>query len=140
MSINKSLHRPVVLIVLDGWGYREDPQYNAIAAANKPNWDKLWAKYPHMLLNSSGLAVGLPEGQMGNSEVGHINLGSGQIVYQDSVRIDKSIEDGSWCDNAAFNACFEKVKQHHSTLHVLGLLSPGGVHSYEQHISACPRV
>ncbi len=129
-------HRPLVLIVLDGWGYREESKYNAIAAAKTPYWDYLWAHYPHMLLNTSGLAVGLPEGQMGNSEVGHTNLGSGRIVYQDSVRIEKAIADGSWDDNAAFNDCFEKVKLHDSTLHVLGLLSPGGVHSHEQHITA----
>ena len=133
-------HRPLVLIVLDGWGYREESTYNAIAQAKTPHWDYLWAKYPHMLLNGSGLAVGLPEGQMGNSEVGHTNLGSGRIVYQDSVRIEKAIADGSWCDNTAFNDCFEQVKQHDSTLHVLGLLSPGGVHSHEQHIYALLRL
>ena len=80
-------HRPLVLIVLDGWGYREETKYNAIAQAKTPHWDYLWAKYPHMLLNGSGLAVGLPEGQMGNSEVGHTNLGSGRVVYQDSVGV-----------------------------------------------------
>lgn len=135
-----SPHRPLVLIVLDGWGYREETQHNAIAAARTPHWDYLWAHYPHMLLNTSGLAVGLPEGQMGNSEVGHTNLGSGRIVYQDSVRIEKAIADGSWSDNAAFNDCFATVKQHDSTLHVLGLLSPGGVHSHEQHIYALLRL
>lgn len=133
-------HRPLVLIVLDGWGYREEKKYNAITEAKTPHWDYLWAHYPHMLLKTSGLAVGLPEGQMGNSEVGHTNLGSGRIVYQDSVRIEKAISDGSWCDNTAFNDCFEKVKQHGSTLHVLGLLSPGGVHSHEEHIHALLRL
>lgn len=133
-------HRPLVLIVLDGWGYREETKYNAIAQAKTPHWDYLWAKYPHMLLNGSGLAVGLPEGQMGNSEVGHTNLGSGRVVYQDSVRIEKAIADGSWANNTAFNNCFEQVKQHESTLHVLGLLSPGGVHSHEQHIYALLRL
>ncbi len=133
-------HRPLVLLILDGWGYRVDTQHNAIANAKTPHWDYLWSHYPHMLLNGSGLAVGLPEGQMGNSEVGHTNLGSGRIVYQDSVRIEKSIADGSWCDNVAFNDCFDQVKQHDSTLHVLGLLSPGGVHSHEQHLYALLRL
>lgn len=136
MAISESRPKPLVLIVLDGWGYRIETEHNAIAKAKKPHWDYLWAHYPHMLLNGSGLAVGLPEGQMGNSEVGHINLGSGRIVYQDSVRIEKAIEDGSWNDNPFFNHCFETVKRHQSTLHVLGLLSPGGVHSHEQHIHA----
>ena len=136
MSTLKTQPKPIVLVILDGWGYSEEKQYNAIAAAHKPHWDTLWSHYPHMLLNGSGLAVGLPEGQMGNSEVGHINLGSGRIVYQDSVRIDQAIADGSWSDNTTFNHCFEKVKAHQSTLHVLGLLSPGGVHSHEQHIQA----
>lgn len=140
MTTTATRPKPLVLIVLDGWGYSVESKYNAIAAAKKPHWDYLWSHYPHMLLNGSGLAVGLPEGQMGNSEVGHLNLGSGRIVYQDSVRIEKAIEDGSWNDNPVFNACFQKVKKHNSTLHVLGLLSPGGVHSHEQHIYALLRL
>ncbi len=140
MAIAPTRPKPLVLIVLDGWGYKEDSAHNAIAAAKKPHWDYLWSHYPHMLLNGSGLAVGLPEGQMGNSEVGHINLGSGRIVYQDSVRIEKAIEDRSWADNPVFNHCFDQVKHHQSTLHVLGLLSPGGVHSHEEHIHALLRL
>lgn len=140
MAITATRPKPLVLIVLDGWGYRVETEHNAIATAKKPHWDYLWSHYPHMLLNGSGLAVGLPEGQMGNSEVGHINLGSGRIVYQDSVRIEKAIEDHSWDDNPVFNHCFGKVKQHRSTLHVLGLLSPGGVHSHEEHIHALLRL
>ncbi len=131
MSIN-----PVVLIVLDGWGYREDTKDNAILASKKPYFDSLWAKYPHSLLEASGLAVGLPEGQMGNSEIGHTTIGAGKVIHTELVRIDKSIETGEFDSNPAFVALFDHVKKNNSVLHVQGLLSPGGVHSHEEHLYA----
>src|SRR5215211_6330810 len=102
--------RPVVLVVLDGWGYRPEREGNAIALATTPTWDTLLARYPGTLLQASGLAVGLPEGQMGNSEVGHLNLGAGRVVMQDLVRIQQSIRDRSFFSNAAFVAACKQVK------------------------------
>jgi 2,3-bisphosphoglycerate-independent phosphoglycerate mutase len=131
MSIN-----PVVLIILDGWGYREDSKDNAILASKKPYFDSLWNKYPHSLLEASGLAVGLPEGQMGNSEIGHTTIGAGKVIHTELVRIDKSIEVGEFDANPAFLALFDHVKKNNSVLHVQGLLSPGGVHSHEKHLFA----
>lgn len=125
-----------VLIVLDGWGYREDSTNNAIAAAQTPNFSALWQKYPHTLLEASGLAVGLPEGQMGNSEVGHMTIGAGRPLDQDLVRIQKAIDSGEYARNPAFLALFEHVKKNNSTLHVQGLLSDGGVHSHMDHLFA----
>src|SRR5436190_21675273 len=101
--------RPVVLVVLDGWGYREEREGNAIALADTPTWDRLWSRAPRTLLEASGLAVGLPEGQMGNSEVGHLNLGAGRVVIQDLVRINESIRDGSFFRNPAFVLACEHV-------------------------------
>ncbi len=92
--------KPVVLIILDGWGYSESPDYNAIISANTPFWDEMWQNYPHTLIRTSGPAVGLPAGQMGNSEVGHINLGAGRVVYQEATRIERSIRTGSFFENA----------------------------------------
>ena len=129
-----------MLIVLDGWGYRTDAQDNAIAAANKPFFDELWKTYPHSLLQASGNAVGLPEGQMGNSEVGHMTIGAGKIIDTDLVRIDKAIEDGTFDQNPAFTALFDHVRKHGSTLHVEGLVSPGGVHSHQNHLYAFLRL
>lgn len=126
----------VVLVVLDGWGYRTETAHNAIAAAVKPTWDRWWNKQPHTLIQGSARFVGLPEGQMGNSEVGHMNLGAGRVVYQDSMRIFKAIEDGSFFRNEAL----QKACHSGGTLHVMGLLSPGGVHSHEQHIHAMMRL
>ncbi len=127
---------PFLLIVLDGWGYREDAPDNAITRANTPTWHHLWSEYPHTLLSASGLDVGLPEGQMGNSEVGHMHIGAGRTIYQDLTRIDKAIKDGEFQENPAFVELFATVKHTHSALHVMGLLSPGGVHSHEKHIQA----
>ena len=128
--------KPVVLLILDGWGHREERDNNAIAQANAPNWRRLLATCPHTLVQTHGKFVGLPDGQMGNSEVGHMNIGSGRIVYQDLTRIDAAIRDGSFFDNAAlFGAC-DAAKARSGTLHVLGLVSPGGVHSHENHILA----
>ncbi|WP_035384208.1 2,3-bisphosphoglycerate-independent phosphoglycerate mutase [Ferriphaselus sp. R-1] len=127
---------PVLLLILDGFGYREDTDYNAITSAHKPNWDRLWASYPHTLIHTSEMAVGLPDGQMGNSEVGHLNIGAGRVVYQELTRVDVAIQDGSFNTNPAFTQAIAQVKQSGKALHVLGLLSPGGVHSHESHIHA----
>lgn len=128
--------KPVVLLILDGWGHRDDPQDNALAQAQLPRWRQLLATCPHTLIHTEGRHVGLPDGQMGNSEVGHMNLGAGRIVYQDLTRIDAAIEDGSFFDNPELRAACDAVVGDHGTLHVMGLLSPGGVHSHERHIFA----
>ena len=132
--------KPVVLLILDGWGHRDDPADNALAQADLPNWRRLLAGCPHTLIHTEGRHVGLPDGQMGNSEVGHMNLGAGRIVYQDLTRIDAAIEDGSFFDNpelrAACQAAVGRGADGGGTLHVMGLLSPGGVHSHERHIFA----
>ncbi len=127
---------PVLLLILDGFGYRKDPDSNAILAARKPNWDSLWRDYPHTMINASEKFVGLPSGQMGNSEVGHLNIGAGRVVYQDLSRVDVAIEDGSFYTNPALSRAVELARQNDSTLHIMGLLSPGGVHSHENHIFA----
>jgi 2,3-bisphosphoglycerate-independent phosphoglycerate mutase len=129
-------HPPVLLLILDGFGYREEAEHNAVAQAHKPNWDRLWRDYPHTLIKTSGLAVGLPEGQMGNSEVGHLNIGAGRVVYQDLTRIDLAIQDGSFFTNPALVDAAQTAKQNGKSLHIMGLLSPGGVHSHENHIHA----
>ena len=128
--------KPVVLLILDGWGHREDPADNALAQAVLPNWRRLLATAPHTLIHTEGRHVGLPDGQMGNSEVGHMNLGAGRIVYQDLTRIDAAIEDGSFFANAELVAACDAAQAGGKTLHVFGLLSPGGVHSHELHIFA----
>ena len=128
--------KPVVLLILDGWGHREETADNALALAKLPHWRGLLATCPHTLIHTEGRHVGLPDGQMGNSEVGHMNLGAGRIVYQDLTRIDAAIEDGSFFGNPELTAACEAVKQTGATLHVIGLLSPGGVHSHERHIFA----
>ena len=128
--------KPVVLLILDGWGHREDPADNALAQADLPNWRRLLATCPHTLVHTEGRHVGLPDGQMGNSEVGHMNLGAGRIVYQDLTRIDAAIEDGSFFGNAELHAACDAALASGGTLHVMGLLSPGGVHSHEAHVLA----
>ena len=127
---------PIVLLILDGWGFRENPDSNAIAQANTPQWDQWWSNYPHMLLTASGECVGLPDQQMGNSEVGHMHIGAGRVVYQDLSRINLAIEDGSFFDNPALVKTIETLKQNGGSFHIAGLLSPGGVHSHEQHLFA----
>jgi len=127
---------PVLLLILDGFGYSEDPDHNAIAQARKPNWDRLWNSYPHTLIATSELSVGLPKGQMGNSEVGHLNIGAGRIIYQDLTRVDVAIQDGSFNTNPAFINAIGQAKQNDTALHIMGLLSAGGVHSHEEHIHA----
>lgn len=128
--------KPVVLLILDGWGHRDDPTDNALAQATLPNWHALLASAPHTLIHTEGRHVGLPDGQMGNSEVGHMNLGAGRIVYQDLTRIDAAIEDGSFFGNDELRAACAAAQTSGGTLHVMGLLSPGGVHSHENHILA----
>lgn len=128
--------KSTVLIILDGWGYREDPESNAIYHANTPVLDNLMANKPNMLIQTSGMAVGLPEGQMGNSEVGHVNLGAGRIVYQDFTRITKAIEDKEFQANPTLSKAVETAVENNKAIHVFGLLSPGGVHSHEEHIFA----
>ncbi len=128
--------KPVALIILDGWGYSEDPKDNAIMAANTPNWDKYWDQYSHTLISGSGTDVGLPDGQMGNSEVGHLNLGAGRVVYQDYTRISKDIETGDFFDNQTLLKAIDKAVSKDKAVHLMGLLSPGGVHSHEDHINA----
>ena len=128
--------KPLVLMILDGWGHREDTQSNAILAANTPVLDNLWATRPHTLISASGLDVGLPDGQMGNSEVGHVNLGAGRIVYQDFTRITKAINDGEFNSTPALVESIDKAISAGKAVHIMGLLSPGGVHSHEDHIVA----
>lgn len=130
------MKRPTVLMILDGYGLSPLKHGNAIAAANKPHLDEIFSKYPMTTLKTCGLNVGLPQGQMGNSEVGHLNIGAGRIVYQDLTKITKAIEDGSFFENKAFAKAIAHVKGNDSTLHLLGLLSDGGVHSHITHLLA----
>lgn len=125
---------PVVLIILDGWGYRENEDGNAIAMGETPIMDSLWQTYPSTLIQASGKAVGLPEGQMGNSEVGHLNIGAGRVVPQELVRISDAIEDGSISENPAIEKICQDVRERNSKLHLVGLCSPGGVHSHIDHL------
>lgn len=129
-------HRPLALIILDGWGYSEDLKYNAILAANTPVWDNLWQEYPHMLISASGAGVGLPGDQMGNSEVGHMNMGAGRVVYQEFTRISRAIDTGSFFTNRTLLDAVELAQKNDKAVHILGLLSDGGVHSHEEHIHA----
>lgn len=128
--------KPVALIILDGFGLRSEEQGNAVAHAKKPNYDRYWSTYPHTTLTACGEAVGLPEGQMGNSEVGHLNIGAGRIVYQDLTRISKSIRDGEFYDNETILGAVRHAKENGKNLHLYGLLSDGGVHSHIQHLFA----
>jgi 2,3-bisphosphoglycerate-independent phosphoglycerate mutase len=126
-----------VLVVLDGWGYRQEREGNAIELASTPTWQRLWRSYPRTLLQASGLAVGLPEGQMGNSEVGHLNLGAGRVVPQDLVRISQSIQSGSFYEIDPLVQLCAGLRQTGGTLHLVGLLGPGGVHALDRHLLAC---
>ncbi|MEY2333036.1 2,3-bisphosphoglycerate-independent phosphoglycerate mutase [Acidithiobacillus ferrianus] len=132
--------RPVLLLILDGWGYREDPENNAIAQAHTPHWDGWWQSHPHGLIDASGASVGLPRDQMGNSEVGHINIGAGRVVYQEYERINRAIADGSFYTNNALCAAVDAAKAQGGAVHILGLLSAGGVHSHEEHLFAALRL
>jgi 2,3-bisphosphoglycerate-independent phosphoglycerate mutase len=132
--------RPVVLCILDGWGYRAERADNSIALARTPNWNRFMATCPHALLEASEEFVGLPHGQMGNSEVGHMNLGAGRVVMQDLPRIDAAIADGSLAKNPALHQFIGALKKSRGTAHLLGLLSPGGVHSHQRHLAALARL
>ncbi len=128
------MKKPLALIILDGFGYNSSDYGNAVAAAKTPNLDKLFGTCPHTLIGASGMDVGLPDGQMGNSEVGHTNIGAGRIVYQELTRITKSIKDGDFFQNEAFSAAVENCKKNGSALHLMGLMSDGGVHSHNTHL------
>ncbi len=128
------MKKPVTLIIMDGFGYNPGDKGNAIEAANTPNLTKIFKENPTTLIGASGLDVGLPDGQMGNSEVGHTNIGAGRVVYQMLVKISKSIEDGTIFSNPALMASMENCKKNNSSLHLMGLLSPGGVHSHMEHM------
>ncbi len=128
--------KPVLLLILDGFGCREADASNAISSAVKPNFDRLWSAYPHTQIQASEAAVGLPAGQMGNSEVGHLNIGAGRVVYQEFTRIDRAIRNGHFSSNLALMEVIAKLKANGGALHILGLLSDGGVHSHENHIHA----
>src|ERR687890_2027307 len=136
MSNGSARHR-VVLVVLDGWGYRREREGNAIELAATPNWQQLRRSYPGTLLQASGLAVGLPEGQMGNSEVGHLNLGAGRVVPQDLVRISQSIQSGEFYQLEPLVELCATLRHTGGTLHLVGLLGPGGVHALDRHLLAC---
>jgi 2,3-bisphosphoglycerate-independent phosphoglycerate mutase len=128
------MNKPVMLMILDGYGLSEHVEGNAVLAARKPNLDKIFREYPNTVLDASGMSVGLPEGQMGNSEVGHLNIGAGRVVYQSLTKITKSILDGDFFENKALNKAIDNALNNNSALHLLGLLSPGGVHSHTDHI------
>ncbi|MDU1855274.1 MAG: 2,3-bisphosphoglycerate-independent phosphoglycerate mutase, partial [Clostridium baratii] len=126
--------KPVMLMILDGFGIAEASEGNAVSLAKKPNFDRLVKEYPHSMLQASGMAVGLPEGQMGNSEVGHLNIGAGRIVYQELTRITKAIQDGEFFQNPELLKAMKNAKENNSALHLMGLLSDGGVHSHIDHL------
>ncbi|GGJ02654.1 2,3-bisphosphoglycerate-independent phosphoglycerate mutase [Neoroseomonas lacus] len=132
--------RPVMLVILDGWGWRVDSADNAVRQARTPAFDRLWAECPHAFLRTSGADVGLPDGQMGNSEVGHLNIGAGRVVMQDLPRIGRAIADGSIAKLPALTGLIEKLKASGGTCHLMGLLSPGGVHAHQDHAVALARI
>ena len=125
-----------LLIILDGWGHSEATENNAIAIANTPNWDHFLNNYPHTLLGTSGISVGLPSGQMGNSEVGHLTIGSGRIIEQDFTRIQNDVDSGEFSKNALICAALNETRKNDKAVHIMGLLSDGGVHSHQEHIHA----
>jgi len=140
MNAASNIKKPVILCILDGWGYRDQTEDNAIKLANTPVYDRLWNSVPRAWLKTSGLAVGLPDGQMGNSEVGHMNLGSGRVVMQDLPKIDKAAETGELARNPRIVTYIEKLKASGGTAHIMGLLSPGGVHSHQDHMVALTNI
>jgi 2,3-bisphosphoglycerate-independent phosphoglycerate mutase len=128
--------KPLVLIILDGWGHGPEGRCNAISAARKPVWDRLWAECPHTLVHSSGVDVGLPDAHMGNSEVGHLNMGAGRVIYQELTRISRAVETGEFYTNPVLTGAVDQAVTAGKAVHILGLLSPGGVHSHESHIQS----
>src|SRR2546423_2584660 len=132
--------KPLLLVILDGWGYRAEREANAIALAKKPNYDKLLREYPNTLIHTSGRYVGLPNGQMGNSEVGHLNIGAGRVVYMDITKIDLMIEKGDFFSNETLLTAMKHARSGGRRLHIFGLLSDGGVHSHQNHLYALLRM
>src|SRR3954463_8519521 len=132
--------RPVMLVILDGWGWREDSTDNAVRQARTPSFDELWRSCPHAFLRTSGHDVGLPEGQMGNSEVGHLNIGAGRVVMQDLPRIDAAVADGSLAMSPVLAEFVARLRASGGACHLLGLVSPGGVHSHQRHAAALARI
>ncbi len=132
--------RPVMLAILDGWGWREDPADNAVLQAHTPAFNRLWVDCPHALLHTSGKDVGLPQGQMGNSEVGHLNIGAGRVVMQDLPRISDAIVDGSIKSAPGLLNLIERLSESGGTCHLMGLMSPGGVHSHQDHAVGLARI
>src|ERR1700722_14213494 len=128
--------KPLILIILDGWGYRAETKANAIALARKPKYDRLLREYPNTLIHTSGPFVGLPEGQMGNSEVGHLNMGAGRIVHMDITRIDLMIRNGEFFSHPVLLEAMKNARTSGRKLHLFGLLSDGGVHSRQEHLYA----
>ena len=135
-----ALPKPLVLVILDGWGYAPPSDANAISLARKPNYDRLLAEYPNTLIHTSGRYVGLPTGQMGNSEVGHLNIGAGRVVYMDITKIDLMIENGEFFANPILLDAMTKARTGERRLHLFGLLSDGGVHSHQNHLYAILRM
>ncbi len=133
-------YRPVMLVIMDGWGWRDDPADNAVLQARTPTFDHLWSACPHALLHTSGRDVGLPDGQMGNSEVGHLNIGAGRVVMQDLPRITDAIASGAIARAPALNDLIDRLRQSSGTCHLMGLVSPGGVHSHQDHLVALARI
>ena len=134
VSINKRKVAPVVLAILDGWGYREEIEHNAIKQASTPVIDALWHAYPHTLIEASGADVGLPDEQMGNSEVGHLTIGAGRIIQQELVRISNTVKENKLITNSALNEFSKSLITDGGTLHIMGLCSDGGVHSHINHL------
>lgn len=132
--------KTLALIIMDGWGYNPEKQFNAVENAKTPNLDSLTEKYAHTLISASGLDVGLPDGQMGNSEVGHTNIGAGRVVYQELTRVTKAIQDGDFFENKTLCDAIDKAVKANKAVHIMGLMSPGGVHSHEDHIEAAIRM
>src|SRR5436190_20569332 len=132
--------RPVMLVILDGWGWREDPADNAVRQAKTPTFDRLWASGPRGFLRTSAKDVGLPDGQMGNSEVGHLNIGAGRVVMQDLPRITEAIANGEIKKAPALIDLIRGLKQSRGTCHLIGLVSPGGVHSHQDHAAALAQI
>jgi len=127
---------PTILCILDGWGIAPASKINGISTANTPTWNHFMKAYPHAQLEASELSVGLPSGQMGNSEVGHMTIGAGRVILQDLPRIDQSIQNGTLQANSKFTSFIEALKKSGGTCHIMGLLSPGGVHSHQSHMEA----
>src|SRR3954465_10431926 len=137
---SKQKRRPVMLVVLDGWGWREEIADNAVRQANTPTFNRLWANAPHAFLRTDGREVGLPDGQMGNSEVGHLNIGAGRVVVQDLPRIADAIASGEIARAPALTGLIGKLKASGGTCHLIGLVSPGGVHSHQDHAVALAKI